>query len=112
MHQKVFMYTRGVREQNHILLFSVLSVLSGFSTQFRLPFIWNYPNGFEPKVRKSPTVSYTDVYRTLADLIGYGDIKCNEAPDSVSILNLLRGKYQDLDRSIIHHRKLCQKYFY
>ena len=58
-----------------------------------MPFIWNYPNGFKPKVISDQTVSYVDVYRTLADVIDpRRRLPCNEAPDSRSILKTLTGR--------------------
>ena len=67
----------------------------------RVPFIWNYPNGFKPKVVEEETATYVDVYRTLADLIDE-DVSCNEAPDSRSLMGVLNGS-DSLDGPIVHH---------
>ena len=40
-------------------------------------------------------VSYLDVYQTLADLIGT-KTECNEAPDSRSLMTLLKGEEPSL----------------
>ena len=47
----------------------------------RLPMIWHWPKGIQPGLNDQSTVSYIDVFATLADLIGV-KLKCNEAPDS------------------------------
>jgi len=67
----------------------------------RVPFIWNYPGQFQPKVVDDQTVTYIDVYRTLADMTGI-PLKCNEAPDSRSIMGILQGS-ADVDGPVIHH---------
>jgi len=63
----------------------------------RVPFLWRYPNGWTPKVVDNPSmpVSYLDVYKTLADLIGT-KTECNEAPDSRSLMTLLKGEEPSL----------------
>ena len=55
----------------------------------RVPFLWRWPKMWQPKVIEDPQipVSYVDIYRTLADIIG-AKLPCNEAPDrSVPIVN-------------------------
>ena len=58
----------------------------------RVPLLWRWPARWQPRVVDDPTipVSYVDIYRTLADIIG-ADLPCNEAPDSRSLLTLLDG---------------------
>ena len=46
----------------------------------RLPMIWRWPKKFEVGQNSENTVSYIDVYRTLADIVSI-DLKCNQAPD-------------------------------
>jgi len=59
----------------------------------RVPFLWRWPARWSQREVNDPTmpVSYVDVYRTLAEIIG-AELPCNEAPDSRSILTLLDGK--------------------
>jgi arylsulfatase A len=70
------------------------SLRDGKNKQFegghRLPFIWRFPKMFPPQVNENSIVSYVDVYRTLADVIGYTP-KCNEGPDSRSLVSVLKG---------------------
>ena len=69
----------------------------------RVPFIWNYPNRFPSKVVEERTASYVDVYRTLAELVEI-DVKCNEAPDSRSLMGILKGSdHSTLKGPIVHH---------
>ena len=58
----------------------------------RVPFLWRWPARWQPRVVADPAipVSYLDVYRTLADIIG-ATLPCNEAPDSRSLISLLDG---------------------
>ena len=46
----------------------------------RLPMIWRWPKKFKVGQNSENTVSYIDVYRTLADIVSV-DLKCNQAPD-------------------------------
>ena len=67
----------------------------------RLPFLWRYPKMFkEPKVIKDSIVSYVDLYRTLAEIIGDKDLACNEAPDSRSLVEVLKGESQSNFQSL------------
>lgn len=69
----------------------------------RLPMIWHWPKGIKPGLNDQSTVSYIDVFATLADLIGV-KLKCNEAPDSRSMRKLFENRgYNDFEMPIIHH---------
>jgi len=61
----------------------------------RLPFMWWYPNGFPARTIEDKTVSYLDVFRTLADLVNYSPT-CNEGPDSRSLLPILSGESDEI----------------
>ena len=61
-----------------------------FEGGHRLPFMWRFPKMFPSQVNENSVVSYVDVYRTLADLIGYTP-ECNEGPDSRSLMSVLKG---------------------
>ena len=41
-----------------------------FEGGHRLPFMWRWPAGFKPRLDEENVVSYVDVYRTLAEIIG------------------------------------------
>jgi len=62
----------------------------------RLPFMWWLPKHFAPKTVEDKVVSYVDVYRTLTDLAGYNP-SCNEAPDSRSLLPLLKSESDEIE---------------
>ena len=64
----------------------------------RLPFMWWYPKGFPARTIEDKTVSYLDVFRTLADLADY-DPTCNEGPDSRSLLPILSGVSEEIEGS-------------
>ena len=61
----------------------------------RLPFMWWYPKGFPSRTIEDKTVSYLDVFRTLADLVDYSPT-CNEGPDSRSLLPILSGESDEI----------------
>ena len=61
-----------------------------FEGGHRLPFMWRWPGGFGPRLVEDHVVSYVDVYRTLAEIIGASP-KCNEGPDSRSLVPILTG---------------------
>jgi len=64
----------------------------------RLPFMWWYPKAFPARTIEDKTVSYLDVFRTLADLADY-DPTCNEGPDSRSLLPILSGESEEIQGS-------------
>ena len=69
----------------------------------RLPMIWHWPKGIQPGLNDQSTVSYIDVFATLADLIRV-KLKCNEAPDSRSLRKLFENKgFDEFKNPIIHH---------
>jgi len=52
--------------------------------------LWRYPKLFKkPRIDRDAIVSYLDVFKTLADIIGDFILPCNEAPDSRSMLPIL-----------------------
>ena len=64
---------------------------SAYEGGHRMPFLWRYPRLIKtPREERESHVSYLDVFRTLGDLIGDFDLPCNEAPDSRSLLPLLK----------------------
>ena len=61
-----------------------------FEGGHRLPFMWRWPERFSPRLVEDEVVSYVDVYRTLADIIG-ATPTCYEGPDSRSLVPVLTG---------------------
>ena len=95
--------------QNSVDLNGKHTVLKGYKNHLgegghRLPMIWKWPKGFDSGINRDTTVSYIDVYATLADIIDY-KLNCNEAPDSRSLIPILNGgklKSSSI-QPIIHH---------
>merc|ERR1719500_2643489 len=68
--------------------------------------LWRYPKMFKPRVDLDAHVSYLDVFRTLADIIGDQDLPCNEAPDSRSMLPILQNEGTPKERDVFHQPRL------
>ena len=70
----------------------------------RMPFLWRYPKMIKkPRVDPNSIVTYIDVYRTLAEMIGDPDLACNEAPDSRSLVGLLTGEQEVMNETVVLH---------
>jgi len=69
---------------------------SNYEGGHRLPFFWWFPKQFKPKTVQDQPVSYVDIYRTFADIIGYA-APCNEAPDSRSLRSILTGESDEIE---------------
>ncbi len=69
----------------------------------RVPFFVRWPGVVAPGSRSDTTVCLTDVFATLAEIVG-GPLPENAAEDSVSLLPLLRGDDERFERPpVIHH---------
>ncbi|CAG5110143.1 Oidioi.mRNA.OKI2018_I69.chr2.g4575.t1.cds [Oikopleura dioica] len=68
----------------------------------RNSFMWRWPAKWAPQTIETTTVSYLDVFGTLADIIGY-ERKCNEAPDSRSLVPLIEKGEKPFPEEVIHH---------
>ncbi len=70
----------------------------------RVPFVVSWPKGFKKGVRSDQLVCQTDIFATMADLIG-DTLADNEAEDSFSFLHALTGTGEDwpVRENIIHH---------
>lgn len=68
----------------------------------RVPFIIRWPAAVKPGTVSDQTVCLTDIYATVAEVVGHklGD---NEAEDAVSMLPLLRGNDQPTREATVHH---------
>ncbi|MFN3191243.1 MAG: sulfatase family protein [Aureliella sp.] len=56
----------------------------------RMPFIVRWPAQVEAGAKSDRTICFTDVFATLAQLLGH-DLKAEEAPDSISFLDEMLG---------------------
>ena len=69
----------------------------------RVPFFVRWPDEVRAGSLQHETVCLTDVFATLAEIVGE-DLPETAAEDSLSFLNLLRGKSRDRPRAaVIHH---------
>ncbi len=68
----------------------------------RVPLLMQWPRGIEAGSDVDATVSLTDLYATLADIVGE-EPKPGVVPDSVSLLSLLRGEADTRGAPVVHH---------
>ena len=68
----------------------------------RVPLLMQWPRGIEAGSTFDATVSLTDLYATLADVLGEEPAP-GVAPDSVSMLPLLRGEAETRAAPVVHH---------
>lgn len=69
----------------------------------RVPFFVRWPAQVPPGSVQTATVGLTDVFATLAEIVGE-DLPANAAEDSFSMLPLFRGGWWDSPRApVIHH---------
>ena len=74
--------------------------------------LWRYPKLFKkPRTDHDAHVSFLDVFKTLADLIGDFNLPCNEAPDSRSMLPILTGEGTAEERAVFHGPHLQHSVF-
>jgi arylsulfatase A-like enzyme len=67
-----------------------------------VPLFMRWPGRVKPAARCDATVCLTDVYATLAEIVGK-ELTDGEAEDSVSLLPMLRGKRAERGVPVIHH---------
>ena len=68
----------------------------------RVPFLMQWPEQIEAGSTVDATVSLTDLYATLAEVVGE-EPEPGVAPDSVSLLPLLRGETETRGVAVVHH---------
>ena len=68
----------------------------------RIPFLLQWPAAIETGSAVDATVSLTDMYATLADIVGEEPAP-GIAPDSVSLLPLLLGEAETRGGPVVHH---------
>ena len=69
----------------------------------RVPFFVRWPGGVAPGTRTEATVCHTDLFATVAEIVG-ADLPREAAEDSFSLLPLLRGEPERFERApvILH----------
>ena len=70
----------------------------------RIPFLLQWPAVLGAGLSIDTTVSLTDLYATLADLLGE-EMKPGVAPDSVSLLPMLLGNSATRGTPVVHHSR-------
>ena len=68
----------------------------------RVPLLMQWPRSIDAGSTVDATVSLTDLYATIADIVGE-EPEDGVAPDSVSLLPLLRGGAGDRGAPVVHH---------
>ena len=68
----------------------------------RVPFVVRWPGVVGAGTETAATVVHTDLYATLADVVGV-TLEPEVAPDSVSLLPMLRGEAATRDVPVVHH---------
>ena len=68
----------------------------------RIPLLLQWPTAIEAGSTVNATVSLTDMYVTLADIVGEEPAP-GAAPDSVSLLPLLLGEAESRGEPVVHH---------
>ena len=68
----------------------------------RIPFLLQWPAAIETGSTVAATVSLTDMYATLADIVGE-EAAPGIAPDSASLLPLLLGEAETRGGPVVHH---------
>ena len=96
---KAFYYRFGTHQSN-----GGWSGLKGTINEggHRVPLLIQWPREIEAGSTIAATVSLTDLYATLADILGE-ESEAGVAPDSVSLLPLLRGEAATRGTPIVHH---------
>ena len=69
----------------------------------RVPFFVRWPNVVEPGSVSDQTICLTDLYATVAQIVGH-ELEDNEGEDSISLLNILKGEAtQPIREAVVHH---------
>ena len=68
----------------------------------RVPFVVRWPGVVEAGSETAATVAHTDLYATLADIVGTAPAP-DAAEDSVSMLPMLRGETATRGVAVVHH---------
>lgn len=67
-----------------------------------VPFFVRWPGHVEAGAVQAGTVVLTDIFATIAEVVGY-EISENEAEDSVSMIKMLNGSCADRGVPVVHH---------
>ena len=112
-----YMYRRGDTDPDHLIDPSIQAYRVGrhrpnadwrgtkadiWEGGRRVPFVARWPGVVEPGSETAATVVHTDLYATLADIVGAAPGP-DAAEDSVSLLPMLRGEPATRGVPVVHH---------
>ena len=112
-----YMYRRGNAEPDHVIDPSIQAYRVGrhrsnadwrgtkadiWEGGHRVPFVARWPGVVEPGSETAATIVHTDIYATLADIVGAAPSP-DAAEDSVSLLPMLRGEPATRGVPVVHH---------
>ena len=112
-----YMYRRGDTEPDHVVEPSIQAYRVGrhrsnadwrgtkadiWEGGHRVPFVVRWPGVVEPGTETAATVVHTDLYATLAHIVGVAPGP-DAAEDSVSLLPMLRGEPVTRGLPVVHH---------
>ena len=112
-----YMYRRGDTEPDHVVEPSIQAYRVGrhrsnadwrgtkadiWEGGHRVPFVVRWPGVVEPGTETAATVVHTDLYATLAHIVGVAPGP-DAAEDSVSLLPMLRGEPATRGVPVVHH---------
>ncbi len=95
-------YRAGNHTANHVYRGTKADIWEG---GHRVPFFARWPGEIEPGSTREEVISLTDVFATVAEIVGK-ELPNNAAEDSFSLLPLLRGKPWARPRAAVTHHSV------
>ena len=95
-------YRAGNHTANHVYRGTKADIWEG---GHRVPFFARWPGEIEPGSTREEVISLTDVFATVAEIVGK-ELPNNAAEDSFSLLPLLRGKPWARPRAAVTHHSI------
>ena len=95
-------YRAGNHTANHVYPGTKADIWEG---GHRVPFFARWPGEIEPGSTREEVISLTDVFATVAEIVGK-ELPNNAAEDSFSLLPLLRGKPWARPRAAVPHHSI------
>ena len=95
-------YRAGNHTANHVYRGTKADIWEG---GHRVPFFARWPGQIEPGSTREEVISLTDVFATVAEIVGK-ELPNNAAEDSFSLLPLLRGKPWARPRAAVTHHSI------
>ena len=95
-------YRAGNHTANHVYRGTKADIWEG---GHRVPFFARWPGEIEPGSTREEVISLTDVFATVAEIVGK-ELPNNAAEDSFSLLPLLRGKPWARPRAAVPHHSI------